>query len=256
MTTLDARFPRSARVAHACGFRPHLRARPPPGDRPCWPALACRDDARRGWVWPCRARSIRAPSAATGSSACPARDLPPAPRRNSPPATTSLSRAAGARGHARTARTRFLDLLRRLGALPGALPRDCPRPAQCRPPPGDPLASPSPAPPRLACADPARRLSLPAPMNQTRVFLIFAWLMVATLLWMEWGKEQAGARHAGRPRRRHRPRTCRSAGAPPMPPCRARRRAPARHATAPTCRRTRRDRQRPRRSPSPPTCCA
>ncbi len=28
-------------------------------------------------------------------------------------------------------------------------------------------------------------------MNQTRVFLILAWLMVATLLWMEWGKEQA-----------------------------------------------------------------
>lgn len=28
-------------------------------------------------------------------------------------------------------------------------------------------------------------------MNQTRVFLIFAWLMVATLLWMEWGKEHA-----------------------------------------------------------------
>ena len=28
-------------------------------------------------------------------------------------------------------------------------------------------------------------------MNQTRAFLIFAWLMVATLLWMEWGKEQA-----------------------------------------------------------------
>lgn len=28
-------------------------------------------------------------------------------------------------------------------------------------------------------------------MNQTRVFLIFAWLMVATLLWMEWGKDQA-----------------------------------------------------------------
>ncbi len=25
-------------------------------------------------------------------------------------------------------------------------------------------------------------------MNQTRVFLIFAWLMVATLLWMEWGR--------------------------------------------------------------------
>ena len=28
-------------------------------------------------------------------------------------------------------------------------------------------------------------------MNQTRFLLIFAWLMVATLLWMEWGKEQA-----------------------------------------------------------------
>lgn len=28
-------------------------------------------------------------------------------------------------------------------------------------------------------------------MNQTRVFLIFAWLMVATLLWMEWNKEQS-----------------------------------------------------------------
>ncbi|MEG3193220.1 membrane protein insertase YidC [Lysobacter sp. D1-1-M9] len=27
-------------------------------------------------------------------------------------------------------------------------------------------------------------------MNQTRVFLIFAWLMVATLLWMEWDKDQ------------------------------------------------------------------
>ena len=28
-------------------------------------------------------------------------------------------------------------------------------------------------------------------MNQTRVFLIFAWLMVATLLWLEWGKDKA-----------------------------------------------------------------
>ena len=28
-------------------------------------------------------------------------------------------------------------------------------------------------------------------MNQTRVFLLFAWLMVATLLWMEWGKFNA-----------------------------------------------------------------
>lgn len=31
-------------------------------------------------------------------------------------------------------------------------------------------------------------------MNQTRLFLIFAWLMVATLLWMEWGKEQQAAK--------------------------------------------------------------
>ncbi|HBG89891.1 MAG TPA: membrane protein insertase YidC, partial [Stenotrophomonas sp.] len=28
-------------------------------------------------------------------------------------------------------------------------------------------------------------------MNQTRVFLIFAWLMVAVFLWMEWGREKA-----------------------------------------------------------------
>ena len=31
-------------------------------------------------------------------------------------------------------------------------------------------------------------------MNQTRVFLLFAWLMVATLLWMEWGKFNAPMR--------------------------------------------------------------
>ena len=30
-------------------------------------------------------------------------------------------------------------------------------------------------------------------MNQTRTFLILAWLMVATLLWMEWGKERQAA---------------------------------------------------------------
>ncbi len=28
-------------------------------------------------------------------------------------------------------------------------------------------------------------------MNQTRVFLLFAWLMVAALLWMEWGRDKA-----------------------------------------------------------------
>ncbi|RZL90386.1 MAG: membrane protein insertase YidC, partial [Variovorax sp.] len=30
-------------------------------------------------------------------------------------------------------------------------------------------------------------------MTQTRTFLILAWLMVATLLWMEWGKERQAA---------------------------------------------------------------
>ena len=30
-------------------------------------------------------------------------------------------------------------------------------------------------------------------MNQTRTFLVLAWLMVATLLWMEWGKERSVA---------------------------------------------------------------
>jgi YidC/Oxa1 family membrane protein insertase len=30
-------------------------------------------------------------------------------------------------------------------------------------------------------------------MNQTRVFLLFAWIAVATLLWMEWNKEQTAA---------------------------------------------------------------
>ncbi|WP_332699960.1 hypothetical protein, partial [Halalkalibacter lacteus] len=28
-------------------------------------------------------------------------------------------------------------------------------------------------------------------MNQTRLFRIFAWLLVATLRWMEWGKDKA-----------------------------------------------------------------
>ncbi len=30
-------------------------------------------------------------------------------------------------------------------------------------------------------------------MNQIRTFLILAWLMVAVLLWMEWGKEKSAA---------------------------------------------------------------
>jgi YidC/Oxa1 family membrane protein insertase len=45
-------------------------------------------------------------------------------------------------------------------------------------------------------------------MNQTRLFLIFAWLMVATLLWMEWNKEQAAPPPAS---------TGLSTAAPPVP---------------------------------------
>jgi YidC/Oxa1 family membrane protein insertase len=36
-------------------------------------------------------------------------------------------------------------------------------------------------------------------MNQTRTFLILAWLMVATLLWMEWNKEKAAPPAAATP---------------------------------------------------------
>ena len=36
-------------------------------------------------------------------------------------------------------------------------------------------------------------------MNQTRLFLFLAWLMVAALLWMEWGKEQRAADPATAP---------------------------------------------------------
>lgn len=36
-------------------------------------------------------------------------------------------------------------------------------------------------------------------MNQSRVFLLIAWLMLATLLWMEWGKEQQAARTPAAP---------------------------------------------------------
>ncbi len=35
-------------------------------------------------------------------------------------------------------------------------------------------------------------------MNQTRTFLIFAWLMVAALLWMAWGQDQAALRESAR----------------------------------------------------------
>ncbi|RMH93849.1 membrane protein insertase YidC [Lysobacter pythonis] len=36
-------------------------------------------------------------------------------------------------------------------------------------------------------------------MNQSRIFLLIAWLMVAMLLWMEWGKEQQAAREPAKP---------------------------------------------------------
>ena len=40
-------------------------------------------------------------------------------------------------------------------------------------------------------------------MNQTRVFLILAWLMVAMLLWMEWGKERAAPPATPAPKASH-----------------------------------------------------
>ena len=49
-------------------------------------------------------------------------------------------------------------------------------------------------------------------MNQTRTFLIFAWLMVAALLWMAWGQDQAELRQAARA-----PTTQPVAGAPAIP---------------------------------------
>ena len=69
-------------------------------------------------------------------------------------------------------------------------------------------------------------------MNQTRVFLIFAWLMVATLLWMEWGKENAPPPADRRPRRQPQPAsTVPVPGAAPMPqPARTPRPVPTRRA--------------------------
>src|SRR5690554_4603061 len=69
--------------------------------------------------------------------------------------------------------------------------RCCSGPARCPP---RPRTAQCPVPlPRPPAPDPSRRTppaSEPAcPMNQTRTLLIFAWLMVAMLLWMEWRKE-------------------------------------------------------------------
>ena len=49
-------------------------------------------------------------------------------------------------------------------------------------------------------------------MNQTRTFLIFAWLMVAALLWMAWGQDQAALRQAAQA-----PTTQPAATAPAVP---------------------------------------
>ncbi len=61
-------------------------------------------------------------------------------------------------------------------------------------------------------------------MNQTRVFLIFAWLMVAVLLWMEWSRERLlRPRHQPprRPRPPHRVFQARTPAPSPAPRCRA-----------------------------------
>lgn len=54
-------------------------------------------------------------------------------------------------------------------------------------------------------------------MNQTRTFLIFAWLMVATLLWMAWGKEQSARDQATAQPVAAAPATAQGQGVPAAP---------------------------------------
>ena len=88
-------------------------------------------------------------------------------------------------------------------------------------------------------------------MNQTRTLLIFAWLMVAILLWMEWRKEanvEAASRLAARKAARC-PRRWRPGGVGPAAPARP---WPAGRPGAAA-------QAQPRPvsgSPSPPTSCA
>src|SRR5690606_5057106 len=129
---------------------------------------------RRGWGWRSRARSTATRWAATASSASCANSSAcsgpgcaraptwswRAPRRPRPPVPRCARACA------------------RCCSAPARCPSR-PRTAQC------PAPQPPPVPPRRippAC-EPA------CPMNQTRTLLIFAWLMVAMLLWMEWRKE-------------------------------------------------------------------
>src|SRR5690554_5188754 len=133
--------------------------------------------SRRGLGWRCRARSIAAPSAATASSASCASSSAGC-GRTCARAATSWWRA---RRPPRPTARRCARAWKRCCAGPARCPPR-PRTAQCPAPVAHP---PTPDHPRRI--PPANEPA--CPMNQTRTLLIFAWLMVAMLLWMEWRKE-------------------------------------------------------------------
>src|SRR5690606_12158994 len=162
----------------ARGVFPRVRGRPPPRRRPARPALVAR-----------RRRAAPGPGGvAQGRSARgrPQPDQARAARRLPPPAPASGAWRLRGRGPSGRG-------ARRQRAAPAGVPAPA---AQ-----GRRIAGPGPRRHNAGAssfrfslrflAGPSLRLSLPALMNQTRVFLILAWLMVAVLLWMEWGKEQA-----------------------------------------------------------------
>src|SRR5690625_750427 len=132
---------------------------------------------RRDWAWRCRARWTAPPSAATGSSvSCVSSSASCV--RSCGPVPTWWWRAQGPRAPMAPRCAR--------GFAPC-----CSGPARC---PVRPWTAQCPAPlPRPPAPDPSRRTppasELACLMNQTRTLLIFAWLMVAMLLWMEWRKE-------------------------------------------------------------------
>lgn len=71
-------------------------------------------------------------------------------------------------------------------------------------------------------------------MNQTRTFLIFAWLMVAALLWMAWGQEQSSQRAPTAQPATNQPATPAGDGVPAAPAPGAVPTAPAAVPNAPT----------------------
>ena len=119
--------------------------------------------------------------------------------------------------------TTFLRLLQRAGALPrtGRGRHNAAGHANRLPP----LPLPFPRRAQSGRFRPAEPACL---MNQTRMFLIFAWMMVATLLWMEWGKDNAPqARAGGDAERAGRPPRTSSASTVPGATAAGRQRRPA-----------------------------